>query len=346
MFAGIRTQIRSNLIQRFGISQKEQILRVYDEQFTYGQREVLLEYIGAPVTQIFLAKIPHSGHSLNQKFGRIQPEWDYKGDPILQVVWNLDIEEDARSRGISNVIAVGSPFIYHLLNEGYQLGQIENNFWKSGEDWEWPNNSDGQLSALKDKRVLYMPLHSWEGEVFESRAISNKFLNRVTEFAEFGVCLGYLDFLNPGVRSAYSPFAREVHCAGLPSNEIRNSRGGGRTIFFKSLQKIMEKYDVIVGEEFTTGLLYGSALGKKVALLDRTLSHQPHATYHKHQKIELEIRERLDLLRKDYQWLSGGGLTNAKRVSNLMLELGLESIKSPVKLASLIPRLEFYFEEK
>jgi len=322
------------------------MLRQFDEQFIFGQREVLLKYIGAPNTQIFLAKIPHAGHSLNPNFGGIQPEWDYKGKPLLQAVWNAGVESDAIRKGIEKVHAIGAPFIYHLLNDGYELDEIQGNFRESNRDWLWPLNANDQLSTLEGRSVLFMPLHSWEGEVFETREIHSDFLDRTSKFEHFGISLGYLDYLNPVTRSIYEKYSKNIHCAGMPRSEIQNSRGGGRHIFYDSLKTIIDSYDVVIGEEFTTGLLYATALGKKVGILNRNLSHQNRSSYHKHQQIQFQIRERLDLLREDYWWLSDNGKTESERVSKLISEFGLPSIKSSNELESLIPRLEFYSDEK
>ena len=345
MELGLKNHLRSKLVDRFGISKRDQLLRLYDEQFMYGQREVLLKYISAPTSQIFLAKIPHSGHTLNRNFGGIQPEWDYKGKALFQAVWNTGVQLDAKARGIQKVHAVGAPFIYHLLNEGYQLDQIEFNFRESVREWSWPHNAKDQLSTLEGRSILFMPLHSWEGEVFEPKMIESDFFEHLFKFQDFGISLGYLDYLNPITRSSYERYTRNIHCAGLARSEISNTRGGGRHIFYKSLQRIIQSYDVVIGEEFTTGLLYASALGKKVGILDRNLSIHSNSRYYKQKQIELGIRERLDILREDYGWLSGDQKTESQRISNLIFEFGLSSIKSSNELDALIPRLEFYPEE-
>jgi hypothetical protein len=346
MGISLRNYFRNKLIERYGVSEKVRTINVYAEQFTYGQREVLLKYIGAPESDIFLAKIPHSGHSATRDFGAIQPEWDYRGQPILQAVWNIGVELDARQKGISRVFAIGSPFIYHLLNSGISMDQIFFNFQQSFENWDWPSEAKDQLAILEGQSVLYMPLHSWVGEIIEPQILKSDFLNRISMLSKIGISLGHLDFLNPSVREAYTAFTTNIHCPGMPNTgKIANSRGGGRDLYFSNMQRIMNEYDVVIGEEFTTGLLYAAALGKKVGILNKSLGHYKDSRYHRYQEIGFTLQERMQMLREDYGWLSNSELSESQKVSNLVSELGLESIKSPENLSNLIPRMVFFNHE-
>jgi len=343
MEISLRSYFRNKLIERYGVSEKDRIIHVYAEQFTYGQREVLLKYIGAPESEIFLAKIPHSGHSTTRDFGAIQPEWDYRGQPIFQAVWSIRVELDAKQKGISRVSAIGSPFIYHLLNSGISMDQIFFNVQQSFKNWDWPSEPNDQLAILEGKSVLYMPLHSWVGEVLEPQILKSDFLYRISTLSKAGVSLGHLDFLNNSVREGYAAFTRNIHCPGIAhTGEIVNSCGGGRDLYFKNMQKIMNEYDVVIGEEFTTGLLYAAALGKKVGILNKSFGHNKDVQYHRYQKIGFTLEERTQMLREDYGWLSNPELSESQKVSNLASELGLESIKSPEMLSNLIPRMEFF----
>lgn len=343
MGISLRDHFRNKLIERYGVSEKDRTLYVYGEQFTYGQREVLLKYIGAPESNIFLAKIPHSGHSTSRDFGAIKPEWDYRGQPIFQAVWNIGVELDAKQKSISRVSAIGSAFIYHLLNTGVSIDQIFSNIQQSFKNWDWPSEPKDQLRILEGKSVLYMPLHSWVGEIIEPQNLKSNFLNKASMLSKAGISLGYLDFLNPSVRESYAAFTTNIHCPGIASTgEIANSRGGGRDVYFSNMQRIMDVYDVVIGEEFTTGLLYAAALGKKVGILNKSFGHYKDSEFHRYQEIGFTLEERTQMLREDYAWLSDSELSESQKVSNLVSELGLDSIKSPEMLSNLIPRIDFF----
>ncbi len=330
---------RDFLRNRYAGNLQTRIIRCVGEQFVYGQRETLLRYTGLDKGHIFLAKLSHSGHTPAVDEGRVQLEFDWNGKPLLQALWNEENFNDASSRGISNLVTIGATYLYSLANSGIDIHAVKENIEKICTDWNWGAELDRQKACMQGRRVLILPTHSWEGDVTFNFGRRSKLLELQNHSTSISFCLGYLDYLDPQKRLFYgAEESIELECAGLAFASIQNTPAPARENFFQNLTEIFSKYDLILGEEFTTGLLYASSLGKQVGILSSELgdSRSEKSTW---TEPNVAIRRRR-IYREHYDWLNSGGYSKQLRLEKFYNELGISSFRSKSDLLKLLPTME------
>jgi hypothetical protein len=308
----------------------------------YGQRETLLKYLELEQNQIFLAKLPHSGHSTAVEEGRIRPEYDWNGRPLLQAIWNSETHEDAGIQGITNVVTIGATYLYSLANLDLQKHNIVDNIYKISKNWSWGLNLHQQREFMNGKKVLILPTHSWEGDVNLNISERSKMLSIGNYTEKLSFCLGYLDYLDTKKRAFYgSGESIELYCAGIASTAILHSPTPSRTNFFENLTDIFSGFDLILSEDFTTGLLYAACLGKQVGILasEFTDSQLEISTW---AKSNLASKRR-NIYRKHYEWTSSEKYSSEERFDKFYDELGISHFKNKSELLDILPRKEFIF---
>lgn len=321
---------------------QSRIMKCVGEQFMYGQRETLLRYLELDRDEIFLAKIPHSGHSTAVKEGRVRPEFDWNGRPLLQAIWNSETYKDATSQGITNLVTIGATYLYSLANLKIETDSVVNNLDNISKNWAWSLNEPEQREFMRGKRVLILPSHSWEGDVNFKVGQRSKMLELCNSAEKIAFCLGYLDFLDPKKRLFYgSDHFIEIHCAGIAFTSILHSPAPARVNFFENLTNIFSNFDLVLGEELTTGLLYAACLGKQVGILSSEFTD---SQYEKSTWAPPNLAsDRRAIYRKQYEWLSSNTYSPNERFEKFYDELGIAHIKSKVDLMDIIPRREIVF---
>lgn len=311
-------------------------MELYGEQFAYGHREVLLRYCETSEKYMFKAHIPHGGVS-PASIDQINRLNDENGSPILQLRWRSDAALEAQEASIKNVTPIGAPFLYALSNIGCERDQISDQIQQSVGKFEWPRESLNQSEYLADSQnILYMPLHTWDGDVHIHKIPSDSPLRRLKK-NNITVLLGFLDFCDPIIRRFYSEMGWKVECAGVRSSKITGSPAGSRNNFLYNLHEIFSRNDIVISNEFTTGLYYAAAMGKKIGILNQALNYELKYSSWQDQS---QFSKRMNLIRDYYDWLIGGN-DGASFTKIVETALGLKSMRTSEYLKENVELVEF-----
>jgi len=319
-----RRLLRNSLRNRYSIDLSQARNRQYQEQFAYGHREVLLDYAGLSRDLMFKAVISH-GKILPHSLDPISPVYDIFDDlEIPQLLWRDDAVEDAKGAGVTQANSIGSPFLYALTNLGQSLRDTRMLIKSSASQMSL--TFDQRLNQIANsKKITYLPLHSWEGDV-NSHNIPQSFLLKELNPSRVTVCLGYLDFCDPIVRRLYEEIGWKVTCAGIRDSMIMSSPAGGREKFLYELTDIFSGSDSIIANEFTTGLFYAAAVGKHVAILSSVGSHYlSYSNWNTHASFQSLIEGPKQM----YPWLLGEKFDSEIIEKDIQTALGILSFKEP-----------------
>ncbi len=235
--------------------------QIFEEQFMYGHRELLLNYSGLVVSnqknyQLILEAglqhgwLPDAGiWQVRGKDLRIKPRY----------VWNKRWEKDYPK--MQNNISIGAPWLYliqkNLLSFQSQIKENKNS-------------------------VLVFPSHSVLGVPRELKSLVSKFDKLTTGYKRKLVCLYWVDFVNPEVFSEFSKYGFEIYCAGFgnPRGKILFSDDAGRSTYLINLLEIFLNCSLVITDQIQSGVFYALTLGMKLqyAPISHTL-HQDNELY-------------------------------------------------------------------
>lgn len=314
------------------MSRNERMLALLNEQFFYGHREILLEYMRLHKNNLFLAAIRH-GKILEHNLFPILPEYDLEGRPLLQVLWRDDAVEEANAIGINEVVSIGAPILYALSNLSIDLDKIKSNLLNVAQRFNWTQYNNDIPKLIGKSRVLYMPLHSTELQTYERVDPVYDFLTRFDQ-SQLTVLLHYFDFCDPKIRGRYESNGWKVVCAGMRYT-LNDSPSGGRENFLYELINIFQNTDFIIAEEFTTGLFYAAAIGKNIGMIPEPnvikVDYTKYTNWIGVEAMNARIRNR-------YSWLIGKPTESEKIYLDLCTSLGINSFKSLSQLVDILPR--------
>lgn len=332
MLSRMRSNIRNRLRKRYG--QYVSDVSLFGEQFAYGHREVLLEYAGLPLDRMFAAVIPH-GKVAPHFLDPITACFDNSGEELLTLLWRDDAVKEANEANIWNVDAIGSPILYAMLNLKFDKVQIKRNVIRA---IEIAQRIDHESDLLNFKKILYMPCHSWDGEVIAHKIDDQYIINKFNP-SQVTVLLGYLDFCNPVTFAYYKKLGFEIACCGVRASKVAGSPAGGRERFLYNLVGLMTSHDIVVSNDFTTGLIYSYAVGKPGFLLrdsgQQNLLFSSYGDQNQFETMMTTYAKYFDFLKVD---------TNYEidyRLRQILTALGFESIKDPEYFLTKVPNFEF-----
>jgi hypothetical protein len=332
MFAGTRLKIRSYLQNRYDSSGKSEVELYYGEQMAYGHREVLLDYLGVSREFYFKAALTH-GKILPDKFDPITPLFRRDGSQIPHVLWRSDGEIEARAKGLE-AVSIGATGLYALHNLGQSISETRSNVFRFSRNHSWSDNNVEIKDLLSGKKVLYMPQHSWDGDVV-NHSNSDLGILKMLNPKNISVILGYLDFLDFDSRNYYESLGFKVSCAGIRSSKVFASPAGGREKFLYSLFNIISQSDFVVSNSFTTGLFYATCLGKKIGILpDVGIQKFIYSKWRNSNEFNLDIEAQ----KYFFPWLTDAKSCIPQLIqSDLSNALGLDKFRSPIELQLLVP---------
>jgi hypothetical protein len=219
--------------------------QIFDEQFMYGHREVLLNYseltMKDPRFSSFILEaglqhgwVPDAGiWKVRGKDLRIKPRY----------VWNKRWE--VKHSLMKNNFAIGAPWLYLIKDS---ISYLQNCVTNSHDT------------------VLVFPSHS---VISEPKNIINQvkhFNNLTVNFKRKFVCLYWVDYVNPIIQLEFRKYGFETFCAGFgnPRGENPFADDAGRSTYLLNLLRIFEKCGTIVTDEIQSGVFYALTLGMKL----------------------------------------------------------------------------------
>jgi hypothetical protein len=333
--------LRTYLRNRYGPPFQQRMLHALGEQFMYGHFEIFKQYLSLGNSEILKAVIPHAGNCEIEIAGQVNRQLDWKGEPLIQLLWDKKSQIDGERRGIDNLYTIGAPYLYYLVNKGGRPDEIKGNFRLIAENWCWGDDPKAQIESIESKKILILPKHSWQGDLQVRNSQFSKLIELRKRTESLAFCLGYLDYLDPRKHTFYGKeLGIEIFCAGISSTEIPYSQIPARINFYENLTNIFMKFDLIVGEEFTTGLWYASCLGKQTGILNQELIDNIEYTNsywtnsRKHREMDINYRKR-------YSYLSSNDFDPIERYNKLVDDVGIEYIRNAEEILSMVPVLQF-----
>lgn len=214
---------------------------LFYDQFTYGHREILLDFMKLDHTHAFLGRIMHGSFTEYDDVstftvfinGKLAPYWTF----------NSEILNLKKNKFKNNIIDIGAPWLY--LDKKSSSNKIENTF-------------------------LIMPEHATEN--YLNSTTKKEKMARAKAFREIvgenkaTVCLHYIDFCDLETRNAFDAFGFSVTCLGVANNRNAISPAGDRVNFLRNLNKLFSDHTHWVGEGFGTSLLYAAATGLNIGV--------------------------------------------------------------------------------
>jgi hypothetical protein len=332
MFNYLRSEIRNRLRKRYGNNITD--VALYGEQFAYGHREILLEYAELPGHKMFAAIIPH-GKIAPHVLDPISPQYDTNNVELLTLLWRDDAKNEATENTQSKIDSIGAPILYALLNLKITREQIKQNIITAVSE---AHRVKQYNDLIKFKKILYMPLHTWDGEVHAHQIHDDHIVGKLAP-SKVTVLLGYLDFCNPETFNYYKNFGFDVACCGVRASKVTGSPAGGRTRFLYNLLNFIRSHDVVISNEFTTGLIYAYAAGKP-GLIIKDTAHRS-LTYSSYGD-ENQFNELLTRYANYFNFLTmNSGYSETETVFKISTALGYDSIKSKEYFSEVIPIFDF-----
>jgi len=206
----------------------------------YGDDIILKSYSGYDMTKPINGEITHGWYPNNGVPGYV-PSEELKCKDKAKFynkrfyVWNKRMEDSFRRLGFKSIVTIGAPFLYipELVEPGY----------------------------LGSKSIILFPVHSTETEKFyDAINVFKTYLKQVASIVEenfdnITICLGHRDYNTDGVKKIFKNY--NVVTLGNKSNPE----------FLLDYQNLVNKYEYVSSNVFSTALFYALHMGKKAFIL-------------------------------------------------------------------------------
>jgi len=235
---------------------RERMYWFFREQFRFGHREVLLDYLDIDYSHLIIGFLQHGVHP-HSKVGY----WPYQELPksfltfYPSFVWSEQAVLNSREQGYRHVSAIGAPWLYLLAKLG---------FFVEGEII--------QVNANTPSRdVLIVPAHG-SGHYF-ANSHYEKMVAKVREKigdTEASVLLYYTEFCDPRIRQAWSDKGFHLECSGFAwGAEHRTvwTYNGGRPNFLLNTLNVLLNHSEVICTSPTTLASYSTSIGIPTSIL-------------------------------------------------------------------------------
>jgi len=281
-------------------------LKKYAMQFTYGHKEILLDYMGFDRSVYFKGVVQHG---VGPTF-LLHAEWPTPRIGILKRAPLLVYSESAaiglKKLGVKDVTAIGSPWLYSKL-----MQQAAN-----------PQANSTEKFLVFPRHFTFGFHHNWTEQEIEK---SLRGWLQIAQGHQLGVCLYWIDFLNPSWHVVLKRLGIAIHCAGISNTNPVDSESSLRIDFYPSLARIMNGYTHCIFQSFTSAMFYAADLGKEIGYFP--------------DEFEAYQFSRNSGLSSEANWLFKnvpeiiGHLSKSENLLQITRDLlGVESLKSPMEL--------------
>lgn len=231
----------------------DEVEALYNDQFTYGHREILLTYLGLPNDTVFTGYLPHGGLLDGWPPGGPGLKRDPYGREMTQWLWNERWRDKALAAGAKRVFSIGAPWLYLLHNEGLAPA------WDVNAHARFTNGTGIVFFASHstEDALVPLPVFAREGRVLKERFPGDPLT----------VCLYWLDYLRPEVVECFRDQGFEVVCNGVRSLYVQESQAGNRSNFLSHQLGLLMDSSIVVCGELSHALMYAASLGKHVHVL-------------------------------------------------------------------------------
>jgi hypothetical protein len=216
-------------------------------QFSYGHREILLEYSKLDPTSLLTGILQHGvGPSFT-----LYSDWPTPRSMRLirseLWVYSKKVAEELRSIGVPRVTAIGSPWLYSKILDQYK----KNDQPSRPKFLVFPRHYTATFTSKISASDIREKISYW-------RTISGN--------EELHICLYWIDFLNPVWQFVAREEGVSLVCAGISGSSPVWAQTDLRIDFYKNLRKILDSSTHCIFESFTSAIFYANDLGKDIGI--------------------------------------------------------------------------------
>jgi len=284
-----------------------QKIETFKVQFAYGQREILLDYMGLDRSNLLMGILQHGFSYQDDEADCITPRLkNFRRSPLW--VYSEKRELSLKEKGFKNVKAIGAPWLYLS-----------------------PSSTFSRMQPKKDRFIVF-PIHtSLSVDVSPSDYEIRKkiqYWKSVATGSPLTICLYWPDYLEWSWRRIAEDEGVGVTVVGVGELNPVWSPHSTRIDFLLNLRLLLGEYSHAIFETFTSGMIYAIASGLEVGYFPQTQSISESASL-VHQDADRWMAKNLP--GKIGEFVEPGKLD---QLNNEML--GIDSFRSPIELQDVL----------
>ncbi len=225
---------------------RERLIKKFEVQFVYGHREILQKYAGMDSRALLMGILQH-GVGPTFTLSSDSPTPRHNGRRSAHWVYSSEAAQDLKALGETNVTAIGAPWLYSKINDGYEaIGR---------------NGVEKYLVFPRHYSFTYL-------SNLTSEDIRDKINNwkRISGSGDLSVCLYWSEFLDAKWQNVAHEEGIRLVCAGIPFSTPSWSMSDSRLNFYSNLRSILDSATHCIFESFTSAIFYASDLKKNVGV--------------------------------------------------------------------------------
>jgi len=283
-----------------------QKIEMFKIQFAYGQREILLDYMGLSRTTLLMGILQHGltyGHDssevLTPRFPKFErsPLWVYS-------------ESRARSLaelGHTNVKAIGAPWLYlPPIPKSFEVGRNSDRYVV------FPIHTSLSVDASPDENEIRRKIRIWKS---------------ISGDSPITVCLYWSDYLEWSWRRIAKSEGVDVTVLGVPETApVYWSPHSARIDFLVNLRNLLNENSHAIFETFTSAIFYAIETGTAVGYFPETQTESE-------SQLHLEADRWFS---KEIPGIIGEFVEASTLLDRNNGILGVESLRSPSELRDLL----------
>jgi len=301
----------------------------FREQFRFGHREVLLDFLQASQDNLILGFLQH-GIAPLKRIGDwpFQRQFQSYKKRIPVFVWSKVAQEAALEEGFDHVHAIGSPWLYMLHKKGL--------FTDASVKTE--------LLPIPKRDVLIVPGHG-SGHYFATSKYPSlpKLVRRIIGDCEASVLLYYTEFNDPLIRTSWERLGFQIFCSGFawgPDTRTIWTYNSGRPEFLSNTYETILLHQRVICLAPSTLAAYSISLGvpTSIELIPDSLNSLGLVSEGKGVRRFLQYESELG---SASEALLGGefgdlNITQSK-ITRVEIQLGFKDFKSSYELKKILP---------
>lgn len=284
-----------------------QHIELFKNQFVYGHREILLNYMSLDYSNLFLGTLQHGFQPTYEAEEAKTPrvEGVFKRSPLW--VFSRERANYLQNLGFKNVFPIGAPWLY------------------------LPKSHETKSSSLKSQSYIVFPSHTnFTIPAPDDSQIRSKirFWKKLAGKNILTICLYWSDFLEPGWQKIAREEEVKLTLAGLGGLEPVWSQHPTRINLLYKVRELMLQHTHVIFESFTSPIFYAISLNLSVGYFPEVLTPQ-----------ELDRAD----IQDGKRWISEnmpeiiGQFGKSKSLSERSDKmLGVDAMRSPAELQAIL----------
>lgn len=234
-------------------------LEKFSIQFAYGQREILLDYMGLDRSHLFLGIIQHG--VLQEGISPLLPvrkEHNMPRNSLLNRsplwVYSQDSADFLTGMGLKNVTAIGAPWNYLKQLPNFPTTSL--NFQLQETYCVFPRHFHTSINIPISRAQIRKKIAYWR-EIVHGRPIT--------------ICLYSSEFMDPIWQEVCQEEGIQTLCAGNGMLEPIWAPHRSRLEYLLNLARILSGYSHFIFESMTSGFFYAASMQRTVGYFPGTI---------------------------------------------------------------------------